>query len=745
MKNYLYVVNKRDGYSKIDIPTLINKVKECEHEFKTYRDNNVECYFYTNEDFKYDVKNGDYFIGLSGQLGDSPSYIRKGIEASSRGKEKRFISTLSGANSISYYHTPSNTIEAYNGFSGVNPVYYCENDERIVIGIDPLVVNCVAYQSQKPIFDLSNISSFLMMGYFFSHDTLFKNVKSIPHNSLIIVQEKTVRIEAIDNSVDMMFTQEPTQQNYDEIGKAFLKSFDVIPNTEKKLTVGLTGGKDSRLIALGMNKKGIRFNAITRGHDDHPDVIVAKLLAEEMGLNHVVKHSANKKINEISVDLKKKILRTMLGTNGMLYGYEHISYSTIYKGNIGITGVGAEALRGGFGITREKDVDNISEFLLKTYFPYKDLILPEYRDTYQNELTIIGDNSKSLRETGNKLFIEFYNGKRTASARAALSYYSNSLSPFFDNNFLKLATRVNMDEIATEKVHYNLMRTLNSEVAKLPFANDRWRFERHGPLNPDDFEGWIKRQPVVPKTKRGGYNWRLFRNQDPVFVEAFRKLLLNDQYSEIYEIVDYDKIKKIFTGKVSGNYNRILWSLLSIKIYMDYYNNKETPSSEILLKLPASEDLNVNKNKIYNLFEYITPLNNKLKLDRQKDLVVSVNQESEKFGYLIVGDGNLSTPSSEVLKDLFILDKSRKSLSVRICIDLLSEKVEIGLYIMFFDKEGKRVFSKQYIKQVELGINYLSRIIKMPGNAHSIKYAIRVKSLEVEPIMKIKYGYMKYN
>src|SRR5699024_8811644 len=112
-----------------------------------------------------------------------------------------------------------------------------------------------------------------------------------------------------------------------------------------------------------------------------------------------------------------------------------------------------------------------------------------------------------------KLFIEFYNGKRTGAARAALSYYNNSLSPFFDSNFLKQATRINIDEIANEKVHFNIMSNLNSEVAMLPFANDRWSFEKKGPLKTDDFKGWIERQPVMAKTKRGGYNWRLFRNK----------------------------------------------------------------------------------------------------------------------------------------------------------------------------------------------------------------------------------------
>lgn len=745
MKNYLYVVNKNMTNTKNNTKEIINNIKECNHEFKTYFQNDIESYFYTNENINVEVKNHEYFFGFSGQLADSFDDIKNEITSAGRGNEKNIISKLAGANSISFFHLPTEVIEAYNSYSGVNPVFYCENDEKIVIGVDPLVVNCVAYNTNKPLFDLSNISSFLMMGYYFSHDTLFKNVKSIPHNSFIAVKNNKLLINKIDNSVDNMFKEEPTKHLYEDITEAYLKSFDVIPDMNQTLNVGLTGGKDSRLIALGLAQKDIEFNAITRGDMDHPDVQVAKLLAEKLNLNHTVKQPVNKQVNQMKINLVDKILKTMIGSNGLLYGYENIKYSTKYIGNIGITGVGAEAIRGGFGITRAKEVDNISDFLLSAYFPYQDIVLPKYKEKYQNELIQIGDQASSLREIGNKLFIEFYNGKRTGAARAALSYYNNSLSPFFDSNFLKQATRINIDEIANEKVHFNIMSNLNSEVAMLPFANDRWSFEKKGPLKTDDFKGWIERQPVMAKTKRGGYNWRLFRNKDKIFTDAFKSLLLDGGTSEIYEVVDYEKIKKIFSGNVSGNYNRVLWGLLSIKLYMEYFENKPMSIANITLKLPESTEMNVQQPKIYDLLDSIISLNDKLIINDDQKFEVSVNQESDKFGYLIVGNGNLTTPSSDNVGEKFILDKNKKSISVRFCLDILDNLADISLYIMFFDKNGKRIHSKEYKQDIVDGINYLGKTFKGTDDAWSIKFAIKIKSNTDKPVLVIKYGYMKYN
>lgn len=745
MKNYLYIINKNNNKNYKETTGLINSLKNCEHNFSTYQDNDIECYFYTNENITIDKENTDYFFGFSGQLADTFAEIKNEIIKVGHGNEKKYLSKIAGANSISFYHKPSRIIEAYNNFSGVNPVFYCESTDRIVIGIDPLIVNCIAYNSEKPIFDLSNISSFLMMGYFFSHDTLFKGVKSIPHNTYISVEHHEVNIQNIDDSVETMFTQEPTQELYDDISEAYLKSLDVIPNSSKKLSVGLTGGKDSRLIALGLTEKQIEFNAITRGNEDHPDVRVAKLLADKLNLNHTVNQPVNKQVNEVKVDLVDKILKTMIGTSGLLYGYENIRYSSKYIGNVGITGVGAEAIRGGFGLTRAKEVDNISEFLLAHYYPYQEIILPEYREKYKNELIDIGSKSTSLRETGNKLFVEFYNGKRTGGARNALSYYNNSLSPFFDSNFLKQAMKMNIDEISEEKVHFNLMKNMNPEVAMLPFANDRWGFEKRGPLDPNDFDGWMQRKPVVSKTKRGGYNWRLFRNKDKTFTAAFKSLLLEDPTAEIYKVADYQKIKNIFDGPVSGNYNRVLWGLLSIKIYMEYFEKEKLPEMKLTLKLPPSTERSIQEPKVLELLNKINTLNDKLTIDSYNEYAVTVNQESKNYGYLIIGDGNLTKPSSNKLKETFAVDTSKKSISVRFCIDLFDEATEISLYTMYFDENGNRIHSKEYKQIVTKGINYLSKTLSIDKNAESVKFAIKIKSEATEPILKIKYGYMKYN
>ena len=62
----------------------------------------------------------------------------------------------------------------------------------------------------------------------------------------------------------------------------------VAPLATVPVEMSLTGGKDSRLVVAALSAAGIRFRARTHGFEDHPDVIVAALIANRLGVQHVV-------------------------------------------------------------------------------------------------------------------------------------------------------------------------------------------------------------------------------------------------------------------------------------------------------------------------------------------------------------------------------------------------------------------------------------------------------------------------
>jgi asparagine synthase (glutamine-hydrolysing) len=58
--------------------------------------------------------------------------------------------------------------------------------------------------------------------------------------------------------------------------------------TDAPVELSLTGGKDSRLVAAALTAARVPFRARTHGFADHPDGVVAGLIAGRLGVEHTV-------------------------------------------------------------------------------------------------------------------------------------------------------------------------------------------------------------------------------------------------------------------------------------------------------------------------------------------------------------------------------------------------------------------------------------------------------------------------
>lgn len=85
--------------------------------------------------------------------------------------------------------------------------------------------------------------------------------------------------------------------------------------------VELTGGVDSRLlVALGLSAGGRPSKAFTIGHDDDPDVVVAKQMAEQLGIEHR-KLSAELDAANLVEDTRSFVARSGFVCNAAAYGW----------------------------------------------------------------------------------------------------------------------------------------------------------------------------------------------------------------------------------------------------------------------------------------------------------------------------------------------------------------------------------------------------------------------------------------
>lgn len=743
MKNYLYVIHKKEkpNINLIKGAKLIDSLKDFNHTFSNYNTDNIECYTYTNENLILGAKNEDYYFSFSGQLPIENNEIQKNIIEKDDEYTRNYIGQLPGAHTISYLNIPNNELKVFTTITRINNAFYFENDDKIVIGVDPLIVNCFAHDSETPVFDLTKAISFISYGYFTDDNTLFKGVYAVPANAVITVQNNEMTFDEIDDSIQKMFTKNPTDQDYEDLAQAYLDAFEIVPVSDRIHTVGLTGGKDSRLITLGMLEKKIDFKAHTKGFEDHPDVIIAKKIAEKLGLDYGIKKPKTGKENIIVVDIVDKILKAMVGTSGTLYGYENINYDTKYIGNTGITGVGAEIIRGGYGALKKKNSINIGDELVKAFYPLKKYFLPEVRQPYEDYLRAFGEGEKSIKEAQCKHYI-FYNvGRRTAGSRIAVLYYSNSVSPFFDNRFIKKATEFNIDVLTSERLHYNLIKKLNEDVANMPLAGSRWEFEANKPVTPDQYTEWIKRQPVYAKTKKGSYNYRQLSNEDNTLREAFKKILLNDSSSEIFSVVDEALLNDLLSKPVRPMLNRFIWSLASIKVYIDYYNNKlDYDLSTLEFKLPGSTEEGVRYPETRDLMNTLRSFNDAVNLEQDKNYInIIVNHESKNNKYVQTGNGGFNIPANTP-KGVLSIPERIKKVNVKFYIESPANETDIELYVMQY-YEGKKLKSQSKNFSLIDGKILIDYNFSLEDEADNIKFALRFNTSADKLI--VKYAFMK--
>jgi hypothetical protein len=88
--------------------------------------------------------------------------------------------------------------------------------------------------------------------------------------------------------------------------------------------LSLTGGKDSRLIAAALAAADVPFRARTHGSARHPDVVIAGLIAERLGVEHTVTEPRAAAGTQDRADVLSRVRSAVLVSDGMLSAFENV-------------------------------------------------------------------------------------------------------------------------------------------------------------------------------------------------------------------------------------------------------------------------------------------------------------------------------------------------------------------------------------------------------------------------------------
>lgn len=739
MEGFLHFYNKEknDYIFPEKVINIINSYKETSHVFKTNYNDKLLSIYYTNEYEKYPYKKyeNNLFCPI-GQFVDNKLDIQNKLLASSQVENREYIKNLAGAFALSIADLNNNSINIFTHVVRAESLYYYEDKQKVIFGSDPLIISVLSNSVLKPDFDPSNFISFLEQGYFSDELTPYRGVTCLPENSHINFEDGKITIKEIDDTFHSAFQLDSTKLFYDQVTEDLLKSFDIVKDKEKSVRLGLTGGKDSRIVLLALLEKGYDIRAHTTGFSDHPDVLIAQELAKKLDILHEVNERKLSKENQLSVSLDKRLKTIMTASSGLISAYDTVSTKTDFIDKKNFNGIAAAILKGGYSTHIPRKKDSSKNPLKTPFYKFEDFYLDD-RNHFSKFLDEFSTKYNNVNELFHIFFLKYRTGRWTSDSRKPKSYASNSYSVFMDNQFTKSVLKLNIEDLDKERIHYEIIQRLNSDLNKIPFFNTRYTFEKNGPISPYDYANWLKREPIQATSQVAKYNWKSLGNNDEVLIEAFKNLILSFKNNPLFDVVDYSKVEQLMNSKFKNRTNKFIWSIASMIQYINLFTKKnyEIPKNHIKLTVARDNFKEIQKsNELIDHTNDYLRLNDALSLNGQE-----INlRDSNKNAYIKIHEGSFNdVPSSRYIGNA-------KSIKFNTSIKLLNYTGEIRKSIIFYtnNKRFKTVVLDNKVFK-ENDISIFSEV-PVPKGAEHYRIVILFKTNE-DGQCKLNYSYARIN
>lgn len=126
---------------------------------------------------------------------------------------------------------------------------------------------------------------FIATGIIYEDRSLWAGIKKLPPASITTISNGKIDTTFYWNFIDAFTETLPLHAAAESIAFNLSKTLKIINASFKPVVADLTGGYDSRLLLLGMLESNIPFDNTVVGGNLYPDVIVARQIADKLGLN----------------------------------------------------------------------------------------------------------------------------------------------------------------------------------------------------------------------------------------------------------------------------------------------------------------------------------------------------------------------------------------------------------------------------------------------------------------------------
>ena len=285
------------------------------------------------------------------------------------------------------------SIRVWNGFMPMETVFYSETPAYVVVGTRGLLVHLVAQQQETPSYALDNFGSFLTAGYFHDEHSPYQGLKIMPLYGELKLTLAGSEVHSLDGMGGFIGEGSGRQVNeiYDEMTEELLESVRALRTFGKPIELGLTGGKDSRLLAAAFEYTGVEIQTFSVGWENHPDVILGRKIAERLKLNHMSISPSVPNSTTLKTDPLARTCKAIYANDGMVNSW--VAAPTEPKNvvkKLRVTGQGGEFYRGGWlknpDVYKQVNTKGAKLFVLDKLSPHRRFLARSYIEPYEQFL-----------------------------------------------------------------------------------------------------------------------------------------------------------------------------------------------------------------------------------------------------------------------------------------------------------------------------------------------------------------------
>ncbi|MGO8891211.1 MAG: asparagine synthase-related protein [Streptosporangiaceae bacterium] len=374
------------------------------------------------------------------------------------------------------------TLCARTGLAPVDPVYLAEIPGAVVVSDRACWAAAVAGRLADH--DPVMVGAFLSLGYPVGAATAFQGVRALGGDRRLRVTSGTPVTSRAHDEQAKGDPRAGTAQGAAQVAMALVEAIRPLGQASGPVELSLTGGKDSRLIAAALTAAGVPFRARTHGFADHPDVVIAGMIAGRLGVEHTITEPRPAGTPD-EADVLARLRSAVLVSDGMLSAFENVGSGVRPDPQRGgepvqAGGHGGELLRGGYAQAAWRTpaalgAARAAELFRRMTTRRLSLLRPGPAGAY---LASLAPSAAAVARGPLPALDDFYlvnrAGRWSAAARQAYLLRSALVQPLFADRVVRAARAVPLRHRMSDRLHRDVLALLCPELAGLPLAGSPW-------------------------------------------------------------------------------------------------------------------------------------------------------------------------------------------------------------------------------------------------------------------------------